>query len=155
MKLTVDKSVWEKMKKNLRTGNNLEIRLGVFPESMYGPENDNLPVAQVFKWNEEGTEVAPPRPAFRVGFLAPVRKGMYNSYFRDSLKDILEGKTTFAKEYKILGSVMEKDLKEVIEDWSTPPNAPLTIELKGFNNPLIETEKMLNSIESKVAKRNS
>lgn len=155
MKLTVDKSVWEKMKKNLRRGDNLEIRLGIFPESMYGPENDNLPVAQVFKWNELGTETAPPRPAFRVGFLAPVRKGMYNSYFRDSLKDILEGKTTFAKEYKILGNMMEKDLKEVIEDWSTPPNAPLTVELKGFNNPLIETEKMLNSIESKVAKRSS
>ena len=155
MKVTVDKSVWEKMKSNLRTGDNLEIRLGIFPESVYGPENDNLPVAQVFKWNEEGTETAPPRPAFRVGFLAPVRKGIYDSYFKESLKDILEGRTTFSKEYKSLGTMMEKDLKEVIEDWSTPPNAPLTVELKGFNNPLIETEKMLNSVESRVVKRNS
>ena len=35
--------------------------------------------------------------------------------------------------------------------WSIPMNAPLTVELKGFNDPLIDTGKMLDSVEYRVA----
>ena len=36
-------------------------------------------------------------------------------------------------------------LKETIAEWSDPPNAPLTIERKGFNDPLVETGKLWNA----------
>lgn len=153
MPLTKDTSVWEKMKKNLRQGNNLEVRVGWFPEAQYGPENDNLQVAQVAQWNEEGTETNPVRPFIRVGFMKPIQKGMYDRLFFESIQRIAEGKTTFAKEYQKIGKMAVVDLKEVIEDWSSPPNSPVTIERKGFNNPLIDTGTMYDTVDYKIDKR--
>ena len=155
MPLVKDRSAWEKIKKNLTDNSNLEVNVGVFEQSIYGPENDNLPVAQVFQWVEEGVaaQAIPPRPALRVGFMLPIQRGLYDSYFIDSIQRIAEGKSTFLKEYQKIGKMASADLKEVIEDWNSPPNAPLTVELKGFNNPLIETGKLHDSITYKVEKK--
>jgi hypothetical protein len=153
MKLEVDKSVWNKLKKNL-IKDDVELRIGFFEGSRYGPENDNLPVAQVAKWNNEGTEKAPPR-AFMKDWADTLKTNMYKSYLNDAVKSIYEGSSTYSAQYQILGPVFREDLQETIERWTTPPNAPLTIELKGFNNPLIDTETMLNSVSWMVAKSGS
>ena len=38
-------------------------------------------------------------------------------------------------------------------DWDTPRNAPTTVELKGFDDPLIETSELISNITSKTTKR--
>ena len=47
-----------------------------------------------------------------------------------------------------------KELKDRIElsivEWDIPANAAYTIAKKGFDDPLIETHKMLNSVDYKV-----
>ena len=39
-------------------------------------------------------------------------------------------------------------VQQAIEDWDAPPNAQLTILLKGFDNPLIHTRMMKDSVEA-------
>lgn len=156
-KMKVDKAPWEKIKRNLLQANQYEIRTGIVTPTQYGSDNDNLEVAQNFQWQEEGVAVKniPPRPAMRVGFMAPIQRGSYDKYFVESMIRIADGKSTFMTEYTKLGNLGKMDLKEAIENWDTPPNSPITIAEKGFNDPLIHTRTLLNSIDSSVEKRGS
>lgn len=154
-KLTKDTKVWDRLKKDLNSNSGLELKVGFFENSVYGPENDNLQVAQVAQWNEEGSATNPTRPFIRVGFMSPIKAGSYEKYFKLAITRILEGKSSFATEYKILGPVAVKDMKQSIADWDTPPNSPITIADKGFNNPLIDSGLMYESVDFKVEKKGS
>ncbi|MNY03342.1 hypothetical protein D3C86_1359540 [compost metagenome] len=156
-KLKVDKSGWEKLKKELLKGADQEIQVGIVEPTNYGPDNDNLSVAQVWQWQEEGLPAKniPTRPAIRVGFMAPIKKGSYDKMFAESMQRIAEGKSTFKQEYMKIGVKAKADLKEAVQKWDTPRNAPLTIELKGFDNPLIDSGLLYESIDFKVDKKGS
>lgn len=154
-KLKVDKSAWEKIKKNLLKASNLEVQVGIVEPTYYGSDNDNLSVAQVWQWQEEGlpAQNIPSRPAIRVGFMAPIKKGLYDSYFVESIQRIAEGKSTFKQEYTKIGVMAKVDLKEAVEQWDSPRNSPVTIEIKGFDNPLIDSGLLYDSIDFKVEQR--
>lgn len=154
-KLTVDKSGWNKMKKELLKGSTLEVQAGIVEPTYYGSDNDNLSVAQVWQWQEEGlpAQNIPTRPAIRVGFMAPIKKGLYDSYFVESIQRIAEGKSTFKQEYTKLGVMAKADLKEAVEQWDSPRNSPFTVAEKGFNDPLRDSDRLYDTIDFKVAKR--
>lgn len=156
-KLKVDKSGWNKLKKELLKGSNLEVQVGIVEPRYYGPENDNLSVAQVWDWQESGlpAQNIPPRPAIRIGFMTPIKKGSYDKLFVESMQRIASGSSTFKQEYTKIGVQAKADLKKAVADWDSPRNAPFTVELKGFDNPLIDTGLLYNSIDSKVANRGS
>lgn len=156
-KLKVDKSGWNKLKKELLKGSNQEVQVGIVEPTNYGPDNDNLSVAQVWQWQEEGLPAKniPARPAIRVGFMALIKKGSYDKIFAESMQRIAEGKSTFKQEYTRIGVQAQVDLKKAVADWDTPRNAPLTVELKGFDNPLIDSGLLYDSIDFKVEKRGS
>ena len=156
-KLKVDKSGWNKMKKELLKGSSLEVQVGIVEPVTYGPDNDNLPVATVWSWQEEGLPVQniPTRPAIRVGFMAPIKKGSYDKMFAESMQRIAEGKSTFKQEYTKIGTRAKVDLKKAVVDWDTPPNSPFTVAEKGFNNPLIDSGLLYESIDFKVDKKGS
>jgi len=152
MSVVCDKKAWDVLKKKLAVGNDLELRVGFFENARYGPENDNLQVAQVAKWNEEGTTTNPTRPFMR--HLVSSLDGVYTSTFAASIQSILIGKSSFSKEYKKLGPLLVEDMQEVIAEWSTPPNSPTTVAKKGFNNPLVDTGLMHDSVEFRVKGEN-
>jgi len=154
-KLKVDDSVWKKMKKELLKANQMEVQVGVVEPTNYGSDNDNLSVAQVWQWQEEGLPAKniPTRPAIRVGFMAPIKSGSYNELFVDSMQRIAEGKSTFKQEYTRIGTKARVDLKKAVADWDTPPNAPYTVAEKGFNNPLIDSGLLYESIDFKIDKK--
>lgn len=150
IKIKVDNSGWEKIKKNL-LNNKETLKVGFFEDSIYGPENDNLPVAMVAMFMEEGDPVKyPPRPFIRMGFLPRLKTSEYVPVFQQTIKSVLDGQATFKQAYIKLGPVMVKGLQNEIIAWDTPPNSPQTVEAKGFNDPLINTGKMLESVEFKV-----
>lgn len=157
MKITItkDNKAWQNIKKDLFKGADEQISLGFFESSKYGPENDNLPVAFIASIQEEGSppQNIPPRPFMRVGFGAPLRRGKYDKQFKAAIANILEGRSTFTHEYKKLGSVFVEDMKDVITKWDSPPNAPLTVAEKGFNDPLIDSGTMRDSVDFKVEKK--
>ena len=150
-----DTRVWDAMKKNLRAGKHLSVNVGFFDE-MYGPENDNLYVAQVAQWQEEGTDKIPMRPFIRAGFMikniekhewiTPQVKGMINA--------VALGQMSWNQLYQKLGPVFVKIMQKEIELWHIPMNAPFTVETKGFNDPLIDTGKMLDSVDYRVSSTN-
>lgn len=154
-KLKIDTSVWDKMKKDLLKASGQEVQVGIVDPVRYGPENENLYVAQVWDWQESGlpAQNIPPRPAIRVGFMAPIKKGSYDNYFIESIQRVAEGKSTFKQEYTKLGTMAKVDLKKAVANWDTPRNAPLTVALKGFDNPLIDTGLLYDSIDFKIDKR--
>lgn len=156
-KLKVDKSGWEKLKKELLKGSQLELLVGIVEPTYYGPDNDNLSVAQVWQWQEEGVPAQniPTRPAIRVGFMAPIKKGSYDKMFAESMQRIASGNSTFKQEYTRIGVQTKADLKKAVADWDTPRNSPLTVELKGFDNPLIDSGLLYESIDFKVDKKGS
>jgi len=56
------------------------------------------------------------------------------------------------KLYKSVGELIKGQLQDSIIKMDFPPNAPSTIRRKGFNNPLIDTGHMLNSVDYEVVK---
>lgn len=154
VKITRDKSGWDKLKKNLLKSSQDVLKLGWFEDARYGPENDNLPVGTVAMWQEEGDPIKyPPRPFIRVGFLPRLKTSEYVPLFQETISSVLEGKLTLKQSYRRIAPILVAGLKNEIIQWDTPPNSPQTVADKGFNDPLINTGKMLESVDFKVEKR--
>ena len=59
---------------------------------------------------------------------------------------MVDGEISKFEALERMGQQIEKDIKEKIVNIKRPPNSPRTIEIKGFDNPLIHTGEMLGSI---------
>ena len=147
-----DDKVWRKMKANLMKAKDSSIKVGFFDE-FYGSENDNLPVAQVAQWQEEGTDKIPMRPFMRAGFMIKniEKLGWLTPEVKGMISAVALGNMSWNQMYHKLGPVFVKIMQKEIELWQIPMNAPLTVELKGFNNPLIDSGKMLDSVEYRIS----
>ena len=153
MSLKVDKKVWEAMKKKFRQADSIQLSVGFFEEDRYGPENENLPVAYIARIQDAG--LGPPARPFMSGaqgLTGVVRSAPYKKDYQEAARRIILNLSSVQQEYAKLGTFLVQDTKEIIEQWSSPPNAALTVELKGFNDPLIETETMKNSVKFKIEK---
>ena len=154
MKVIVDKSVWNNLKKSFAKAEMLEDQVGWQDDAVYGSDNENLPMAQVAQWLEEGvaSKNIPPRPFMRVGFKAALSKGANDASFKRIVTAVANGQDVFKALHKE-GDSFRQTLRQVMIDWDTPRNAPTTVELKGFDDPLIETSELISNITSKTTKR--
>lgn len=120
-----------------------------------------VPVAYVAHLNEEGHEngagsrfpgtISPPRPFMRMGFIPEVKKLLPT--FVSQAHNVAMGSKSWTQVNDELGWKMKELLQDVIEAWDTPPNSRKTIELKGFNNPLIDSGTMLDTVQAKVIRK--
>lgn len=145
--LTVDKSNWEKIRKELISLDKVKMKLGWFEGSNYGPENDNLPHAYIAALQEE---VIGPRPFMRVGLKAALKQDP--KAFASIIESVASGKSALSSA-KSVAPVFVPMLQKVMNDWMTPPNSQVTVMEKGFNNPLIDTGELRDSIQVKVEGR--
>lgn len=163
-KLKVDKSGWEKLKKNLKELDQNQVNLGWFEGQKYGPENANLPMAYVASLNETGHingadaafpgAITPPRPFMRVGLRDALKSGSNKLQFKYMIEAVLAGQTTLSVLQKST-SIFEQTLRQVMLNWDTPPNASMTVALKGFNDPLRNTGELIANVTAKVEKKGS
>lgn len=144
------------MEKHFRELDDKQINAGFFAESKY-PLNSNrhkgVHVAQVAKWQNDGTEDGggniPKRPfmdlsALKIKESSKVRKALQVPVIKALRK-------TGSKVSKVLVAGLMRDIiKQEILDTSKPVNSPTTIALKGFDDPLIETGRMYDSVKGKV-----
>lgn len=122
------------------------------PSEGWGSPEDNLPVAEVAFRNEFGTPTMriPERPFFRQA-IELIKKELPSALAplvaanKFGIDDELANKA---------GLFAEGKIKKRIVELRNPPNAPLTIKLKGFDNPLIETSLMLNSVTYMIYGKN-
>lgn len=152
MNVKVDNSVWEKLKKNMLQANEVAGELG-WDGQQYGSNHDNLPMAQVANWIEEGvaSQNIPPRPYMRVGLRDALKKGENKQQFDMMVKAVLDGRSVM-QAYRASSNAFENTLRKVMLDWDNPANAPLTVALKGFNDPLVETGELIANVNFKVGK---
>lgn len=96
-----------------------------------------ISIAQAAFWNEYGTTTAPRRPAFRTTIQRHSKE--WGGKLALALKATdYDGRKALA----LLGQSMRDDLENMIAQWSDPANAPLTIKIKGFDKPLVDSGDM-------------
>jgi len=139
------------------TRNNMHVLIGTKAGVTYPKEGDKpaVKLADVAFWNEFGTETSPPRPAMRVGVENAVKnsKPLIVNY----LTNLIDPKLNKANLKQLEETFMtkmamrcEREVKKIIRDGSTATNAPATVEHKGFNKPLVETELYLDNVVAEV-----
>lgn len=150
-----DEKVWKKLQQKLKRESK-EVEIGWW-NSMHPT---GVPVAQVAAWNEEGHYTAgmyngysPPRPFISVDFRKFVEKNMpkYAAY----LTNVMQGNMTSSAMYNTIKQELVDGMKEIILEFDDPANRPLTVQLKGFNDPLIDTGTMYDTVKARlVSSRN-
>lgn len=87
----------------------------------------------------------PPRPFMSFS------TAIFESKFSNILaKELVSNKYDSQKAIGVAGESLKQVIQKSIIEWSTPPNAPYTVEKKGFNDPLIHTGTMYDSVEYSV-----
>lgn len=130
-----DKEILKKLAKQKAT-----LNVGFWDDTY----SDGKSVASVAAFNEYGGGHTPPRPFMRNCVKSNKRK------WKRIVQDLLPVNLDIKKTFQTLGEDMIEDLKYEIYLTNTPPNAPSTVKRKGFNKPLIDTGKMVNSIRMEV-----
>ncbi|EMI7065466.1 hypothetical protein V6858_003974 [Providencia rettgeri] len=137
------KSKLEEALEKYLTGN-LELRAGIFETAKY-PEGEQ--VAEVAYKQEFGSpsENIPSRPFFRHAIA--VNQKNLSAVIANGFRHY-DGDIELAM--RAAGEVIVDDLRNSVINWSTPPNAQYTVDLKGFNNPLVDTGQLANSFGYEV-----
>ena len=137
------------MRKARRQGEH-EISAGFYTGQIYPAEGRRRarPLAQVAAWNEWGTPTIPERPFMRpvLGWLRT--PGVLPELMRPAI-NVETGELRVGPAIRIAEALRSK-IRENIKRKIWPANAPFTIAKKGFNNPLIETRRMLNGVKTRV-----
>ena len=151
----VDYSGWERLLKRLDVLERKEIRWGIF-NKRYGADSRNRGawVAGIAKANNDGTYGGPARPFFETNVdRNAMPSDPLGSKTNTLLKKLVRGTMlhkTSAGDANALGKHLQESLQQEILDFAEPRNADTTIKLKGFNDPLIETGTMYDSVEYRV-----
>lgn len=161
--VTVNTNNLERLIKRLRVLERKEIRWGFFPTARYGPENDNMYVATIAKLQETGREATadvrqiPPRPFFTKNTDRVKNRGDTHGATLVRLLGVAVGVVMRGRADTAPMEQVANHLKGSLEDeiivFDTPPNAPYTIIKKKSSDPLIDTGKMLESVEWRILRK--
>ena len=108
------------------------------------PYPDGTSVADVAAINEFGAGRVPARP-----FLIPTINENFKKYTKiakSPLRKYIVQEESLERILSFIGAAARNDVVRKINTLSEPPNAPLTIALKGSDNPLIDTGHMRSSV---------
>ena len=101
-------------------------------------------------FNEMGvaSKNIPARPFMRTAF-DEAKPRLLRERDKQAAAVVLKGKSQSAA-LKALGVILADEIKDQIEGWTTPPNAPSTVAKKGFNDPLVETGDMSDDVTIEI-----
>lgn len=86
----------------------------------------------------------PARPFLRYTYQANVR--LWANYAAVLVQKMIVGKLSVEEVETLLAQRVVSSMKSTIRHFSKPANSPLTQSIKGFNDPLIDDKKLLDSI---------
>lgn len=145
---------WDQLKKKFKSLSDHRVDVGFFAGDNYGSNNGNLPVATVAAWQEFGDARwnvnYPPRPFMRVNFAQQLKSQRFRKTLGDNIKYVFSNRGSGPTVYNNIGKVLTDTLQEVILDFDKPINADSTIKSKGFDDPLIETGLLYDSVKYKI-----
>lgn len=118
--------------------------VGVDPKLKYTDGREKpVPVWKTIVYHEFGTRNEVARPA--VSSVAARNTDTYLRSMRSRSTLVAQKRTSAAATMMALGRRIVDDIQKSIYSWHRPPNRPATEAKKGFNDPLIETERMVNA----------
>lgn len=152
IKVQIDNKQWNRMSQRLTRGVPKAVRVGWWSSR----HPSGVPTAQVAAWNEEGHmnggmfsgTITPPRPFIRTGFI-PKSKKTLPKYYK-YIHRIAMGTYTWGALHRMMAEDYKKLLQETILSWDSPANSAATVAIKGFNDPLIHTGNMYDSVKSRL-----
>jgi hypothetical protein len=158
VKLKKNTKEWDKMKARLLKTTPRQIDVGWFEDATYP---NGIPVAWIAMLNEYGYMTTgkyegyhPPRPFFRVFLKEYVTNTvLMNSNIAPKVAAVAEGRMTWAALHRDIGQQLVDWVKKKILETNSPHNTPLTVSLKGFDDPLIETGRMYDTVRYKLSRK--
>lgn len=127
-----------------------EIEVGIFAESGKHPHSpEGLLISEIAAIQEYGAPDAniPSRPFLRDTY---DRKGAeFQNKAARVLQRVIDRQLTLNAGLQVIGAMQASAVKETINDWTTPGNAPMTIARKGKDDPLVDSRVMRNSVKFK------
>ncbi|HDC2634993.1 TPA: hypothetical protein O7120_004792 [Salmonella enterica] len=122
----------------------LQLKAGFLEGATYP---DGTPVPMVAATNEFGNPAnnQPPRPYFRNAIAA------HEGEWQEAMTTLIGNGGDTRDALSLLGEIIVDDIKESIRTLDAPPLSPVTIARKGFDQPLIDTSNMLNSVSYEVS----
>jgi len=132
-----------------------EVEVGFFEEDHYGPENNNYPVALIAYLNEYGHSLGPQGVPERPFMHETFGSNMEQLHIARAMSSIFKATITDGRAVqrllKDIGKMVGEMLEVAIDDYPGS-NSATTIKRKGFNDPLRDTSKMLNSVKFQIHK---
>ena len=136
---------WPELRERLRSIRGAAVAIGIqgTEARLADPDEPAVSVLDKATRNELGLGV-PERPAIRSAFDAHISE--WASRLERHLRAWLVGQMPAETALNLVGVRATADTKQVMVQWSTPPNAEATIAEKGFDNPLVRTGQLVNSV---------
>ena len=123
---------------------NIQLKVGFLEGATFGGV---IPVPMVAATNEFGNPVhnQPPRPFFRNAIAE------HEEEWKEQAALLIERGDDIEEVFSMLGTIIAADIQQSIRSLDSPPLSPVTIARKGFDNPLIDTKNMLDSVSYEVS----
>ena len=134
----------EGLLKRVKTPGTVDV--GIIDEGLH--DESDVTVAQIFFWNEFGTETIPERSVMRSTIKE--KKKEIIALQKKLLKRISDGSIDVNTALGLVGELMADFIRQKIVSIKSPPNAPSTIAAKGSSNPFIASGQSKNSITYEV-----
>lgn len=135
----------DNLAKRMATLSRASVKAGFFEDAKY---DDGMSVATVAAWNEHGTRFHPERPFFQETLEDSATKLKIIHFLKLAAKSSIKGDGAAARIMKQLGEFLAGRIKITIGNYPGS-NSESTISRKGFNRPLYDTGKMLESVTFK------
>ncbi len=94
--------------------------------------------------------VIPERPYIRGSFDSQKSKQKINNFIDANLNKVFEMQITGKQFLEMLGIFVVGIIQEYMTDLRRPKNAPMTVEMKGSSNPLIDTGRLRQAITYRI-----
>jgi len=134
------------IKRRLKALDGTKLQVGFFEEDKY--EDTGMPVAQVAMFNEYGTHLHPTRPFMQDTFESTAAKRIIKHGLRAVFVAAIRGQAIQHK-LRELGKQLAECMQAHIDAFPGS-NSATTILRKGFNDPLYDTGKMLESVKFQI-----
>lgn len=154
-KYTKDNSIWNDIKRRLRTQKSGNAKVG-FMGDKYGIENNNVTVAYVARANNEGWG-NPHRPFFYKA-IDDIRKSAdFKKKSAYLVGQQAQGNLTKKEVSETLGEYVKTIIEQTIYDWDEDGGSSTSfshgLDAGDFKRPLIDTTRMVTSVRVKYDKK--
>lgn len=148
-RVTYSKHKLTKLKNTLTEVDGASVESGYISDVRYQSGERVMDIALL---QMEGNRDIPSRPFMYAFFNDPQDREYFQGWFKQVFYDAMKGRKSLSYVSKNIGNYCTSSIEAEIRAWTDPPNSPKTIEKKGKNDPLVDSELMANSLEWRLVK---